>query len=79
VEEVRGAVGAESAQNDQEQLPPKLALMSHTLALAATPKPPPVSSHSTGAGSPVLGAEAAAAISISALARLVVDLAAKAA
>jgi hypothetical protein len=38
----------ESAQHDQEQLPPKLALVSHALALAATPAPQPVGSSSTG-------------------------------
>ena len=29
----------ESAQHEQERLPPKLALVSHALALAATPAP----------------------------------------
>jgi ankyrin repeat protein len=41
-------------QRDQEQLAPKLALVSHALALAATPAPNPISSSSTG----VMGAGA---------------------
>ena len=44
----------ELAQQDQERLPPKLALVSHALALAATPAPQPVGSSSTG----VTGVEA---------------------
>jgi hypothetical protein len=66
----RGGPMQESAQQDQEQLPPKLALVSHALALAATPKAQPISSSSTGAGSPVLGAEARQQLQ-TALARLV--------
>ena len=44
----------EPVQHEQEQLSPKLALVSHALALAATPAPRPVGSGSTG----VMGAEA---------------------
>jgi hypothetical protein len=40
----RGGPMQESALHDQEQLPPKLALVSHALALAATPAPQPVGS-----------------------------------
>jgi ankyrin repeat protein len=47
-----------SVQHDQEPLPPKLALVSHAMALVATPNPHPIISSFTGAGSPVLGAEA---------------------
>jgi ankyrin repeat protein len=54
----RGGPMQELAQHDQVQLLPKLALVSHALALAATPKSQPISSSSTGAGAPVLGAEA---------------------
>jgi hypothetical protein len=54
----RGGPMHELAQHDQVQLSPKLALVSHVLALAATPKSPLINSSSTGAGSPVLGAEA---------------------
>jgi hypothetical protein len=39
--------------HDQEQLPPRLSLVSHALALAATPVPHPASARSTA----VLGAE----------------------
>ena len=38
----------EPVQHDQAQLSPKLALVSHALALAATPAPQPVGSGSTG-------------------------------
>jgi hypothetical protein len=44
----RGGQMQESAQHDQGRLPPKLALVSHALALAATPRPQPVVSSSTG-------------------------------
>jgi hypothetical protein len=44
----RGGSMQQPAQHGQVQLPPKLALMSHALALAATPAPHPVSSSSTG-------------------------------
>jgi hypothetical protein len=44
----------EPAQHEQEQLSPKLALVSHALALTATPAPQPVGSSSSG----VAGAEA---------------------
>jgi hypothetical protein len=37
----------ESAKHDQEQLPPRLALVSHALALAVTPAPQPDSSSLT--------------------------------
>ena len=43
----------EPAQHEQEQLSPKLALVSHALALAATPAPQPVGPSSTS----VMGAE----------------------
>jgi ankyrin repeat protein len=44
----RGGSMQEPAQYEQEQLLPKLALVSHALALAATPAPQPVGSGSTG-------------------------------
>jgi ankyrin repeat protein len=66
----RGRPMQQSVQHDQEQLPPKLALVSHVLAVAATPKPPPISCSSTGAGSSVLSAEARQQLQ-TALARLV--------
>jgi hypothetical protein len=50
----RGGPMQEPAQHDQGKLLPKLALVSHTLALAATPAPQPVGSGSTG----VISAEA---------------------
>jgi hypothetical protein len=50
----RGGPMQEPAQHEQEQLTPKLALVSHALALAATPAPQHVGSGSTG----VMGAEA---------------------
>jgi hypothetical protein len=50
----RGGPMQEPAQHEQEQLSSKLALVSHALALAATPAPRPVGSGSTG----VMGAEA---------------------
>jgi hypothetical protein len=49
----RGGPMQEPAQHEQEQLSPKLALVSHALALAATPAPQPV-----GSGSTVMGDEA---------------------
>jgi ankyrin repeat protein len=49
-----GGLMQEPAQHEQEQLSPKTALVSHALALAATPAPRPVGSGSTGA----MGAEA---------------------
>ena len=58
----------ESAQHDQEQLPPKLALVSHALALAATPAPQPVGSGSTSA----MGVEARQRLQ-AALARLAAE------
>jgi hypothetical protein len=58
----------ELAQQDQERLPPKLALVSHALALAATPAPQPVGSGSTG----VVSAEARQHLQ-AALARLAAD------
>ena len=60
----------EPAQHEQEQLSPKLALVSHALALAATPAPRPVGSGSTG----VMGAEAKQHLQ-AALARLAADAA----
>jgi hypothetical protein len=50
----RGGPMQKPAQHEQEQLSPKLALVSHALALAATPAPQPVGSGSTG----VMDAEA---------------------
>jgi hypothetical protein len=44
----RGGPMQEPAQYEQEQLSPKLALVSHELALAATPAPQPAGSGSTG-------------------------------
>ena len=44
----------EPAQHEQEKMTPKMALVSHALALAATPAPQPVGSGSTG----VMDAEA---------------------
>jgi hypothetical protein len=58
----------EPAQHDQEQLLPQLALVSHALALAATPAPQPVCLGSTG----VMGAEARLHLQ-SALARLAAE------
>jgi hypothetical protein len=43
-----GGSRQEPVQQEQEQLSPKLALVSHALALAATPAPQPVGSGSTG-------------------------------
>jgi hypothetical protein len=40
---VPAAANTSSTRRDQEMLPPKLALVSHALALAATPEPQPVS------------------------------------
>jgi ankyrin repeat protein len=62
----KGGPMQERAQRDQQQLTPKLALVSHALALAATPTPP-VSSSSAG----VLGAGARQQLQAE-LARLVV-------
>jgi hypothetical protein len=50
----RGGPTQEPAQHNQGKLSPKLALVSHALALAATPAPQPVGSGSIG----VVGAEA---------------------
>jgi hypothetical protein len=50
----RGGPMQELAQHEQEQLPPKLALVSHALALAANPAPQPDGSSWTGG----MGAEA---------------------
>jgi hypothetical protein len=50
----RGGLMQEPVQHEQEQLSPKLALVSYALALAATPAPQPVGSGSTG----VMGDEA---------------------
>jgi hypothetical protein len=50
----RGGPMQEPAQHEQEQRSPKLALVSHALALAATPAPQPAGSGSTD----VIGAEA---------------------
>jgi hypothetical protein len=50
----RGRPMQEPAQHEQEQQSPKMALVSHALALAATPAPQPVGSGSTG----VMGVEA---------------------
>ena len=58
----------EPVQQEQEQLSPKLALVSHALALAATPAPQPVGSGSTG----VMGAEAGQHLQ-AALARLAAE------
>jgi hypothetical protein len=58
------------AQHEQEQLSPKLALVSHALALAVTPAPQPVGSSSTG----VMGAEARQHLQ-AALARLAAEAA----
>jgi hypothetical protein len=44
----RGGPMQESAQDDQAQLPPRLALVSHALALGAIPAPQPAGSGSTG-------------------------------
>jgi hypothetical protein len=60
----------ELAQHEQEQLSPKLALVSHALALAATPAPQPVDSSSTG----VMGDEARQHLQ-AALARLAAEAA----
>jgi ankyrin repeat protein len=66
----RGEPMQEPAQHNQEQMSPKLALVSHALALAATPAHQPVGSSSTG----VMGAEAGQHLQ-AALARLVAELA----
>jgi hypothetical protein len=66
----RGGLMQEPAQHEQEQLSPKLALVSHALALAATPAPRPVGSGSTG----VMGAEARQNLQ-AALARLAAEAA----
>jgi hypothetical protein len=58
----------ELAQHEQEKLSPKMALISHALALAATPAPQPVGSGSTG----VMGAEAGQHLQ-AALARLAAE------
>jgi hypothetical protein len=64
----RGGPMQEPAQHEQEQLSPKMALVSHALALATTPAPQPVGSGSTG----VAGAEARQRLQ-AALARLAAD------
>jgi ankyrin repeat protein len=66
----RGGPMQSPAQHDQEQLSPKLALVSHALALAATPAPQLVGSGSTG----VLGDEARQHLQ-AALARLAAEAA----
>jgi ankyrin repeat protein len=66
----RGGPMQEPAQHEQEQLSPKLALVSHALALAATPAPQPVGSGSTG----VMGDEARKHLQ-AALARLAAEAA----